>query len=402
MITHFGKLIILALMGLVDSVMAIQPYNMTSGVTPMSHQIYGLHMIIFYVCVFIGVGVGAVMLYTLYYHRKSRGVEAAQFHDNFWVEVIWTLIPFLLLVVMAIPSTIVLMRLNDTRDADINIKVIGMQWKWRYEYLDDDIKFNSNLAPSISRAMNGELDEKEKKDPNYLLDVDNPLVLPIHKKVRFLMTSTDVIHGWFIPALGINRDAMPGFITESWAYIEKPGIYRGQCSQLCGSGHGFMPIVVVALADKDYEQWVMAEKGLIPDSAKKEIMSKVAKMNNQEQSSADALENMTPMEKAMTKGKVLYENNCASCHRNDGKGQGIFPSIVGSKIAVGPIDALFKHILYGKGAMPAFKQQLTYEEIANTVTYVRNSWNNNDKSKYGPNAGGIYTANNVKKADDRA
>lgn len=401
MITHFGRLILLTLMVMLDTVMAIQPYNMTSGVTPMSHQIYGLHMIIFYVCVFIGVGVGAVMFYTLYFHRKSRGAKAAQFHDNFWVEVIWTLIPFLLLVVMAIPSTIVLMRLNDTRDAEVNIKVIGMQWKWRYEYLDEDIKFNSSLAPSISRAMNGELDEKEKRDPNYLLEVDNPLVLPIHKKVRFLMTSTDVIHGWFIPPLGINRDAMPGFITESWAYIEKPGVYRGQCSQLCGSGHGFMPIVVVALADKDYEQWVMAEKGLISDKAKKEIMNKVAKMDHKQLTSAEDLEKMTPMEKAMTKGKVLFENNCAGCHRSDGAGQGIFPKIVGSQLATGPADALFKQILYGKGAMPAFKKQLSYEEIANIVTYERNAWNNNDKTKHGPHAGGLYTAEDVKKADDR-
>ncbi|MEE2770429.1 MAG: cytochrome c oxidase subunit II [Pseudomonadota bacterium] len=396
MITHFGKILI-ALM--TSSIFAIQPYNMTQGVTPMSHQIYGLHMIIFYVCVFIGVGVGVVMLYTLYYHRKSKGAVAAQFHDNFWIEVIWTLIPFVLLVVMAIPSTLVLMRLNDARDSDVNIKVIGMQWKWRYEYLDHDISFNSNLAPSISKAMNGELTAEEKANPNYLLEVDNPLVLPIHKKVRFLMTSNDVIHGWFIPELGVNRDANPGLISESWAYIEKPGIYRGQCNQLCGSGHGFMPIVVVALSENDYDQWVKAKRNIIPASEADNIINKLAKVTVPVAEEKVQVDEKSPLELAMDKGQKIYENNCAGCHRSGGQGQGIFPRIIGSKLATGPLDAMIHQILYGKGAMPAFKSILSHQEIADVVTYVRNSWGNDDKDKYGPDAGGLVTAADVAKVD---
>jgi cytochrome c oxidase subunit 2 len=401
MITHFGKFLI-ALMA--SDLLAMQPFNMTTGVTPMSHQIYGLHMVIFYVCVFIAVAVGAVMLYTLYYHRKSRGAVAAQFHDNFWIEVIWTLIPFFLLVVMAIPSTLVLLRLNDARDADVNVKVIGMQWKWRYEYLDHDISFNSNLAPSIAKAMNGDLTEAEKKNPNYLLEVDNPLVLPIHKKVRFLLTSTDVIHGWYVPPLGVNRDANPGLISESWAYIEKPGIYRGQCNQLCGSGHGFMPIVVVALSEKDYDQWVMAKRNIIPKEEADKIINKMAK---EEDTVDKAVEKepekeQTPMEIAMASGKTIYENNCAVCHQLSGKGQGMIPSAVGSRLAVGPIDAMIHQILNGKGAMPAFKAVLSYEEIANVITYVRNSWGNNDKSKYGPLAGGLVKEADVAKVDKQS
>lgn len=396
MITNFGKLIITLM---ASSIFAMQPYNMPQGVTPMSHQIYGLHMVIFYVCVFIGVGVGVVMLYTLYYHRKSRGAVAAQFHDHFWVEVIWTLIPFLLLVVMAIPSTLVLMRLNDARDSEVNIKVVGMQWKWRYEYLDHDIAFNSNLAPSISRAMNGELTAEEKANPNYLLEVDNPLVLPIHKKVRFLMTSNDVIHGWFIPELGVNRDANPGLISESWAYIEKPGIYRGQCNQLCGSGHGFMPIVVIALAEKDYEQWIKAKRKIIPESEADKIIYKIASSADTQPGTPEQNENKTPQEIAMDKGKMVYENNCAACHQSNGQGLGIFPKLIGSKLATGPKDPLIHQVLVGKGAMPGFKGTLSNDEIANALTYVRNSWGHNDPSKYGSNAGGHVTADEVVKLE---
>ena len=396
MISNFGKII---LAFLASSTFAMQPYNVTEGVTPMSHQIYGLHMIIFYVCVFIGVGVGVVMLYTLYYHRKSKGAVAAQFHDNFWIEVIWTLIPFLLLVVMAIPSTLVLMRLNDSRDAEVNIKVVGMQWKWRYEYLDQDISFNSNLAPSIAKAMNGELTDEEKANPNYLLEVDQPLVLPIHKKVRFLMTSNDVIHGWFIPELGVNRDANPGLISESWAYIEKPGIYRGQCNQLCGSGHGFMPIVVVALAEKDYDLWVKAKRKIIPESEADKIINKIATEVNPNAIKAEDDSQKTPEQIAMSKGEGVYENNCAGCHKSNGQGQGIFPKLIGSSLATGPIDPMIHQILYGKGAMPGFKSILSHEEIAHAITYVRNSWGNDDKQKYGATAGGLVTADQVAKLD---
>ena len=249
--------------------------------------------------------------------------------------------------------------------------------------------------------MNGELTPEEKANPNYLLEVDNPLVLPIHKKVRFLMTSNDVIHGWFIPELGVNRDANPGLISESWAYIEKPGIYRGQCNQLCGSGHGFMPIVVVALAEKDYEQWIKAKRKIIPESEADKIIYKIASAVNPEvvAEKEKVLKSKTPIEIAMDKGKSVYENNCAGCHKSSGEGQGIFPKLIGSKLATGPIDPMIHQILYGKGAMPGFKAILSHDEIADVITYVRNSWGNDDKSKYGPNAGGHVTAEDVAKLD---
>ncbi len=385
---HFGKVLLLSLLTFAN---AYQPYNLTEGVTPMSHQIYGLHMIIFYISVVIGVGVFAAIFYTLIYHRKSQGAKAEQFHDNFWVEVLWTVIPLVILIIMAVPTTIVLMRLNDSRDADVNIKVIGMQWKWRYEYLDENIAFNSNLVPSIAKAMNGELTEEERNDPNFLLKVDEPVVVPIHKKIRFLVTSTDVIHAWFVPDLGINRDANPGFINETWAYIEKPGIYRGQCSQLCGSGHGFMPIVVIALSQADYENWLLEKKGLKPKTISQSPEDTAAKDEKQYK------EDQKPqtLAEVMQQGQKVFENNCAVCHQTTGKGQGIFPSIVGSSIATGPVDENIHQILFGKNAMPAFKDVLSFDEIAYVITYVRNMWGNDDKGKYGSSAGGQYTAMDV-------
>jgi len=199
--------------------------NMTPGVTPMSDEIFKLHMTIFWVCVVIAVLVFGVMIYSLIFHRKSRGHEAAQFHEHTGVEIAWAVVPFLILVVMAIPATIVLMRMNDTSAATVTVKVTGYQWNWKYEYLDQGISYFSNLStPDAQRA------NKEPKGENYLLEVDRPLVLPINEKVRFLVTASDVIHSWWVPALGIKRDAIPGFIHESWAIIQKPGTYRGQCA----------------------------------------------------------------------------------------------------------------------------------------------------------------------------
>lgn len=375
---------------------------MTPGVTPMSHQIYDLHMIIFYICVFIGASVFFVMMYTLIYHRRSVGAKAAQFHDSLWVEVLWTVIPFLILVVMAIPTTIVMMRLNDARDADVNIKVIGMQWKWRYEYLDNNIAFDSNLAPSIARAMNGQLTDDEKKDPNVLLQVDEPVVVPIHKKIRFLVTSTDVIHAWFVPELGINRDCNPGFISETWAYIEKPGIYRGQCSQLCGSGHAFMPIVVIAVTQEEYDAWVKDKQAGNADRVNQTIKKismledQKTQSNQQDQVQEQEKTSEAPTKEAlMQQGAVVYEKQCAVCHQLSGQGQGIFPSLIGSKIATGPAQPHIYQLLFGKNAMPAFKNILAYEELAAVITYVRNMWGNDDQQKYGPDAGGVYSAKDV-------
>lgn len=229
-------------------------FNMTRGVTHISQGIHTLHMTIFWICVVIGIGVFSVMFYAIVWHRKSRGAQAAHFHENTFVEIIWTLIPFGILVMMAIPATRLLIKMNDTRDSELSIKITGYQWRWGYEYLGEGISFISS-----STTPQEQINNRAVKGPHYLREVDNPIVVPVGIKIRFLTTSNDVIHSWWVPALGIKRDAIPGFINEAWAKIEKPGIYRGQCAELCGALHGFMPIVIEAKLAPEYETW-RAEK----------------------------------------------------------------------------------------------------------------------------------------------
>ncbi len=244
------------LTGGAGSALAVPPYNMPEGVTQVSHTLYGLHMLIFWICVAIGVGVFGVMFYSIYKHRKSKGHEAAQFHESTKVEVIWTVIPFAILIAIAIPATKALINLEDTSEADMTVKVTGYQWKWQYEYLDDGVSFYSSLATPGAEIYN-----QKDKNEHYLLEVDNEVVLPIGKKIRFLFTANDVIHAWWVPALAVKQDAIPGFINEKWTRIDKPGIYRGQCAELCGRFHGFMPIVVRAVPQNEYEAWVAQHKG---------------------------------------------------------------------------------------------------------------------------------------------
>lgn len=355
-------------------------FNMTPGVTPISRDIYDLHMTIFWICVFIGIVVFSTMFYALLKHRKSVGHKAAKFHHSTKVEIIWTLIPFLILVAMAIPATIVVIRMNDDAKADINIKIIGHQWKWQYEYLDQGINFYSNLSTPQAQLHN-----KEKKGKWYLLEVDKPLVVPIHKKIRFLVTSNDVIHAWWVPALGVKRDAIPGFIHEAWARIEKPGIYRGQCAELCGMNHGYMPIVVVAKTQKDFAKWVAEQRG-------ETIKATAAAKKPAKKMSKAAL---------MKLGKKVYDTTCSACHKTDGKGMPpAFPAMIGSPIATGPVAQHIDIVLNGKTgtAMQAFKDQLTNEQIAAVITYERNAFGNSNKSKYGKNAGGIVQPAEIAKA----
>ena len=233
----------------------LQPYNMRVGVTEISREVFDLHMLIFWICVAIGLVVYGVMVYTIIAHRRARKPEADQFHESATAEFAWTLIPFLIIVAMAIPASKTLVKLESTGDADMTIKVTGYQWLWEYEYLDEDVSFYSALA-----TPREEIHNLREKDENYLLDVDNPLVLPTGKKVRFLMTSNDVNHAWWVPDLAVKKDAIPGFINEAWATIDKPGVYRGQCAELCGRGHGFMPIVVRAVEPAEYERWLAGVK----------------------------------------------------------------------------------------------------------------------------------------------
>ena len=230
--------------------------NMREGVTSLSREAYALHMIVMWVCVGIGIVVFGAMFWSILHHRKSKGVQAAHFHENTAVEIIWTLIPFGILVALAIPATKALINMESTGNADLTIKVTGYQWKWRYEYLDDGLTFFSTLHPKSNEARQVGSTIDPKSVENYLLDVDNPVVVPVGKKIRFLTTANDVIHAWWVPDLGWKRDAIPGFINESWATIDTPGTYRGQCAELCGKDHGFMPIVVVAKEEAEYKKWV--------------------------------------------------------------------------------------------------------------------------------------------------
>jgi cytochrome c oxidase subunit 2 len=355
--------------------------NMPRGVTPISHDIYNLHMTIFWICLVIGVVVFGVMFFSLFKHRKSRGAVAAQFHGNLRIELFWGIIPFIILVIMAIPATIVLSRMEDNSKADVNIKVTGYQWKWQYEYLDEGISFFSNIATPYKEMQN-----KAPKNQWYLLQVDHPVVVPIHKKIRFLVTSNDVIHSWWVPELGIKRDAIPGFIHESWARIEKPGIYRGQCAELCGLNHAFMPIVVDARSEADYEAWVKQQDVQVHDFGQANTLKEPTKPQT--------------MVELMTKGEDVYNGRCSGCHKVDGAGMPpAFPAMKGSKIATGPIADHINIVMKGKAgtAMQAFAQQLNDADIAAVITYERNAFGNSDKTKFGNNAGGMVQAADIAK-----
>lgn len=230
--------------------------NMTRGVTQQSADHFDLHMIVLWICVVIGIGVFTVMFTSIVLHRKSKGHKAAKFSHSTKAEIIWTIIPVLILVVMAVPATTALVRMEDSSGAEMTVKITGFQWRWKYEYLDQDISFISSLDATSNAARQLNSGVAPESVDNYLLDVDNPLVLPIGRKIKFLITADDVIHSWWVPALGWKRDAIPGFVNEAWTNIEKPGTYRGQCAELCGKDHGFMPIVVIALPEDEFEAWV--------------------------------------------------------------------------------------------------------------------------------------------------
>lgn len=341
--------------------------NMREGVTPVSREIYHLHMTIFWVCCAIAAVVFSVLIYAIIFHRKSRGAKASEFHEHTSLEILWAVIPFVILVIMAIPATRVLIAMEDTSAADVTLKITGYQWKWRYDYLDEGFGFFSNLATPQSQIQN----PNAKKDRWYLLEVDNPVVLPINKKIRFLVTANDVIHSWWVPELGVKRDAIPGFIHEAWARIETPGVYRGQCAELCGIYHGYMPIVVKAVTNKEYEQWVASHR------------------KEQKQAKADEpVKADWTREELMAQGKQVYGKYCVACHKEDGTGQPpVFPAIKASSIAVGqPISRHIDRVLHGvQGtAMQAFAEQLSDTEIAAVVTYQRNAWGNNTGDKVIP------------------
>ena len=229
--------------------------NMAPGVTEVSNAVFDLHMTIFWICVVIGIIVFTAMFWSMIVHRRSTGQQAAKFHENTSVEILWTVVPLLILIAMAVPATKTLINIYDSTESDVDIQVTGYQWKWHYKYLGQDVEFFSNLSTPAEQIHN-----QATKGEHYLLEVDEPLVLPIGAKVRFLVTSADVIHSWWVPAFAVKRDAIPGFINEAWTRVEKPGIYRGQCAELCGKDHGFMPIVVDVKTRADYDAWLAERK----------------------------------------------------------------------------------------------------------------------------------------------
>lgn len=348
--------------------LAMPQMNLTQGVTPTSHDIFNLHMTVIWVCIVIGFIVFVPMFYSIIFHRKSLGVQPAQFHEHLWLEITWTLIPFVIITGLAIPGTMVLRRINIPEKPYVTIKITGYQWKWKYEYLNEGISFFSNISTPFEQ-QNG----KAPKGIHYLREVDKPLVLPIHKNILFLITSNDVIHAWWVPDFGVKRDAVPGFITENWTFINRPGTYRGQCAELCGLNHALMPIVVNAVSESDYKKWLFIQKGGTLPPPTTEIKQETT-------TTVQTVPVKLTKDELMKKGEQLYSTTCAACHKPDGTGMPpVYPSLKGSAIAKGPLDAHLHIVLFGKPgtAMQSFKDQFSDEELAALVTYERNAWENN-------------------------
>ena len=331
--------------------------NMTRGITDISNEVFELHMLIFWICVAIGVLVFGVMFYSMYAHTRKKNPIPATFDDNHKLEIAWTIIPFLILIAMAIPASKTLIKMYDDTAGDINIQVTGYQWKWQYRYLEDDVSFFSNLATDWD-----EINNLVPKGENYLQEVDEMVVIPTGKKVRFLITANDVIHSWWMPAFAIKQDAIPGFVNTAWTKVDVPGIYRGKCTELCGKNHGFMPIVVKVVEQDEYEEWV---------GIKKEEAQKLAELTTKEWTT----------EELVSRGQSVYEVNCVACHQTNGQGiAGIFPALVGSDIVLNNKERNIEILMEGvQGAAMNSFSYLSEVEIASVITYTRQSWGNDKK-----------------------
>lgn len=391
-------------------------WNLPTGVTAPGHEVYRMHMWAFWVCVVIGIIVFGAMIWSIIHHRKSKGFEAAHFHESTTVEIIWTFLPFLILVGLAVPAAGALIRMEDVRNADMTVKITGFQWKWQYEYPDSGVMFYSTLSKESNVARQEGLkggggpsslftaqawhaafskEEQERLSKvdggHYLVNVDHPLVLPVGKKIRLAITGNDVIHAWWVPDLAVKKDAIPGYINETWVNIETPGTYRGVCAELCGRDHGFMPIVVRAVSEADFKKWIAEQKaagGAQVAAAEPAVATDAAPATEAapvEVAAADA-KAAAPAKEAVAKeagkdelakqGEAVYKANCVACHQAGGDGlPPTFPSLHGSKVANGPAAAHIAQIINGKGAMPPFKQ-LSDADIAAVATYERSSWGN--------------------------
>ncbi|MEE8388691.1 MAG: cytochrome c oxidase subunit II [Acidiferrobacterales bacterium] len=340
--------------------------NFQRPVSAIAQEVLELHNLITLIVFVIMILVTGIMLWSIIFHRKSRGKKPAIFHDSPVVEVIWTIVPFVILVGMAIPATSTLLKMDDISGSDMTLKITGYQWKWEYDYLDHGIKFMSALSTPRDQIGSPVFSKDGfkagvKKGDDYLLEVDNRVVLPVGKKIRLLVTANDVLHAWWVPAFAAKKDAIPGFINEMWVKIDEPGTYRGQCAELCGKDHGYMPIVVDAVSESDFKKWVNRRKGQMVAAA------------------AAAGKSWTRT-RLVKRGEKVYAQNCVACHGVTGAGvPSVFPAITGSKIANGPTKALLDIVMNGKAGtlMTAFKKQLSDVDIAAVITYQRNALGNN-------------------------
>jgi len=342
----------------------VNQLNLHPGVTVISHDIMWLNWMIMIICTVIFIGVFGTMIYSIIMHRKSRGAVPSKFHEHTGIEITWTVIPFLIIIGMALPATKTVVAMKDTSSPDLTVKVTGYQWKWGYDYLDgpaSGVHFLSNL-----KTPQAQIDGKAPKDNFYLLEVDKPLVVPVNKKVRIIVTADDVIHSWSVPDFGVKQDAIPGFLRDTWFRAQKTGTYRGQCSELCGKNHAFMPIVVKVVSDADYTKWATAQKQALLASAEDP---------NKKWSKEDLIAH----------GKQVFTTNCVACHQANGKGiPGTFPALDGdAKYVLAPMKGQILTVLNGHPgtAMPAWRSQLNDTQIAAVITYTRNAWGNAGKGK---------------------
>jgi cytochrome c oxidase subunit 2 len=343
----------------------VNQLNLTAPVTRIAEDQHWIHWFVLWICVAIFVAVFGVMFYSVWKHRKSKGHAPADFHESTTVEIAWTVVPFLIIVGMAIPATRMVVEQKDTSNADITVKATGYQWKWGYDYLKGDgegISFLSTLSTpreQIEDRNYPDAKAKREQNPTYLMEVDNPLVVPVNKKVRIVVTANDVIHAWYMPALGVKQDAIPGFVRDTWFRAEQVGVFRGQCAELCGKDHAFMPIVVDVRTEADYLKWV--------DEQKKAMLAKADDPTKEWQ-----LADLT------ARGEKVFAANCAACHQANGKGvPGTFPALDGSKVVLGKPEGQVDVVLHGRPgtAMAPFKQ-LSDVELAAVITYTRNAWGN--------------------------
>ncbi len=336
--------------------------NMPRGVTPFSKDVYQLHNLILGIVTVAGVLVFTAMFTSIIVHRKSKGYEPAKFTHSTKAEIIWTAIPVLILVAMAIPSTVVLIDMEDTGGAEMNIKVTGYQWLWKYDYLEDDVSFYSAMDRESNRARQIGSGIDPRTFENYLLEVDNRMVVPVNTRIRLLLTADDVIHSWWVPELGWKRDAIPGTVNEAWTYIEEEGVYRGQCAELCGKDHGFMPIVVEAVSREEYDAWVAEQR---------EETARVA----------HEAARLWTREELMDHGANVYQAQCAACHQADGSGlEPAFPALARDGAPTGELREHMEIVLHGREgtAMTGFGERLQPQDIAAALTYTRNAWSNGD------------------------